>query len=79
MSLRTATARAPTGALVPAERAWGPTFDPARIGWIDFETRGRVDISAGAYRYATEADAVVLSYAIGTGPIRRIAVPRCGG
>jgi len=58
------------------ERAWGPTFDPARIGWIDFETRGRVDISAGAYRYATEADAVVLSYAIGVGPVRRIAVPR---
>jgi DNA polymerase len=58
------------------ERAWGPTFDPARIGWIDFETRGRVDISAGAYRYATDADAVVLSYAIGMGPVKRIAVPR---
>ena len=58
-----------------SERAWGPTFDPARIGWIDFETRGRVDIAAGAYRYATEADAVVLSYAIGMGPVRRIAVP----
>ena len=59
-----------------SERAWGPTFDPARIGWLDFETRGRVDISAGAYRYATEADAVVLSYAIGMGPVKRIAVPR---
>ncbi|HTE64842.1 MAG TPA: DNA polymerase, partial [Candidatus Binatia bacterium] len=58
-----------------SERAWGPTFDPARIGWIDFESRGRVDIAAGAYRYATEADAVVLSYAIGMGPVRRIAVP----
>jgi len=57
------------------ERAWGPTFDPARIGWIDFESRGRVDIAAGAYRYATEADAVVLSYAIGMGPVRRVAVP----
>jgi len=79
VSLRNATARAPTGALVPAEdpeRAWGPTFPVERIGFVDFETRGRVDISAGAYRYATEADAVVLSYAIGTGPIRRIAVDR---
>jgi len=58
------------------ERAWGPTFPVERIGFVDFESRGRVDISTGAYRYATEADAVVLSYAIGTGPIRRIAVDR---
>jgi DNA polymerase len=58
------------------DRAFGPTFDPKRIGWVDFETRGTVDISAGAYRYATQADAVVLSYAIGMGPVRRIAVPR---
>jgi len=79
VSLRNATARAPTGALVPAEdpeRAWGPTFPVERIGFVDFESRGRVDISTGAYRYATQADAVVLSYAIGTGPIRRIAVDR---
>jgi len=57
------------------ERAWGPTFPIEKIGLIDFESRGRVDIAAGAYRYATEADAVVLSYAIGMGPVRRIAVP----
>jgi DNA polymerase len=58
------------------ERANGLTFPVERVGFIDFETRGRVDIAAGAYRYATDADAVVLSYAIGMGPVRRIAVRR---
>jgi DNA polymerase bacteriophage-type len=52
----------------------GPTFPIERVGFIDFETRGRTDIKAGAYRYATEADAIILTYAIGRGPVREVSV-----
>ncbi len=44
-------------------------FAAADRGWFDFETRSNTDIKAGTYRYATEADAIVLAYAIGDGPV----------
>jgi len=54
-----------------AERTPGATFALSDIGWIDFETRAPVSLkTAGAYRYATEASAIVLAYAIGAGPVR---------
>jgi len=56
------------------ERALGATFDPARIGWIDFETRNPItDLkAAGAYRYSLDAIPIICSYAIGDGPVRKI-------
>jgi DNA polymerase len=48
------------------ERTPGATFALDRIGWIDFETKSETDIKqAGAVRYATEADAVMMAWAIG--------------
>src|SRR6187399_896462 len=58
-----------------SERANGPTFALADVCFIDFETRSPVDVQqAGAVRYATEADAIILTYAIGSAPVRTIAV-----
>jgi DNA polymerase len=53
------------------ERANGATLALADICWIDFESRGRVDIKAGAYRYAVDADAIILAWAIGDGPVHK--------
>ena len=50
------------------DRAAGPTFAIENIGFIDFETKSATDIKAGTYRYATEADAIICTYAIGDGP-----------
>jgi len=47
------------------ERDLGLTFALENVGFIDFESRSRTSITAGAYRYATEADAIVLAYAVG--------------
>jgi DNA polymerase len=58
-----------------SERANGPTFALADVCFIDFETRSPLDIrQAGAVRYATQADAIILTYAIGSAPVRTIAV-----
>jgi DNA polymerase len=55
------------------ERTYGATYQPEQIGWIDFETHGSEDLkAAGAYRYATAADAIILAYAIGNGPVQVI-------
>jgi DNA polymerase len=56
------------------ERTLGATFEPARIGWIDFETRNPVtDLkAAGAYRYSLDAIPIICSYAIGDGPVQKI-------
>ncbi len=54
------------------DRKAGATFAPADIGWLDFESRSRTDIKAGTYRYAQEADAIVLAFAIGDGPVLAI-------
>jgi DNA polymerase len=61
------------------DRAAGPTFAIADIGWLDFETRSETDIKAGTYRYATEADAIICSYAIGDGPVRAVTVAEFDG
>src|SRR5262245_23778615 len=57
------------------ERALGQTFDPAKIGWVDFETRNNTtDLKvAGAYRYTLDAVPVICSFAIGDGPVRKVA------
>jgi len=60
------------------ERAAGATFPLGDVGFIDFETRGPLSLKdAGAYRYATEASAIVLAYAIGDGPVRVVDDLRC--
>jgi DNA polymerase len=61
------------------DRTYGITFAPADIGWIDFETRSETDIKAGAYRYATEADAIVAAFAIGDEPPESRAVYEFNG
>ncbi len=61
------------------DREYGQTFAPADIGWIDFETRSDTDIKSGAYRYATEADAIVLAFAIGDAPPASVAVYEFNG
>jgi DNA polymerase len=60
------------------ERANGATLALADICWIDFETRGRVDIKTGAYRYAVDADAIILAWAIGDGPVHKEVVADFG-
>ena len=61
------------------DRAAGPTFAIENIGFIDFETKSATDIKAGTYRYATEADAIVCTYAIGDGPVRAVTVAEFDG
>jgi DNA polymerase len=56
------------------DRASGATFAPDDICWIDFETRSGTDIAAGSTRYATEADAIVLAWAIGNGEVKTVNV-----
>lgn len=43
----------------------GPTFGIDQLGWIDFETKGRLPISVGTDRYARNAQATLLAWAIG--------------
>jgi len=64
--------------IVDPERQPESAFAVADIGWVDFETRSDTDIDAGTYRYATEADAIVMAYAIGDGPVRSLAVRTFG-
>ena len=59
-------------------REIGATFAPDEIGWIDFEARGRRSIKDGTYAYATNADAIILAYAIGDGPANIINSRRPG-
>jgi DNA polymerase bacteriophage-type len=62
------------------DRAAGPTFALDDIGWIDWESRSDTDLKvAGATRYATEADAIVLAYAIGNGPVSTVKVTTFDG
>ena len=70
--------KAPPGDFSPDERNTGLTFALDNVGFIDFESRSRTDIKAGTYRYAADADAIVLCYAIGTGPVVTISVGSFG-
>jgi DNA polymerase bacteriophage-type len=63
------------GAATPNERTPGATFPTAGLGWIDFETRsGSTSIQAGTDRYARNAQAVILAWAIGDGSVQTSAV-----
>jgi DNA polymerase len=55
-------------------RAPGATFDLDTIGWIDFETRSNVPITAGTDRYSRSADAIILAWAVGDSSTRVDAV-----
>jgi hypothetical protein len=61
------------------DREYGRTFAPEDVGYIDFESRSATDIKSGAYRYATEADAIVLAFAIGDAPPASVAVYEFNG
>lgn len=37
--------------------------------WIDLETRSPVPINRGVYKYASEAEVILISYAVGNGPV----------
>ena len=65
--------KAPPGDFSPDERNTGLTFALDNVGFIDFESRSRTDIKAGTYRYAADADANVICYAIGTGQVVTIS------
>src|SRR6478736_3259870 len=61
--------------LFSGDRANGPTFALADIGWIDFESRSpSVSIADGTYRYACGADAIVLAWGLGDGAVNATAV-----
>jgi len=47
-------------------------YDPTNLVFWDFEDRSPVDIRKGAYRRAIESEAILLSYAIGTGPVQLV-------
>lgn len=59
-----------------SDRPTGATYQPADIGWLDFETRSSVcDLRRhGTYAYAGDADAIVLAYAIGNAPVRTVVI-----
>ena len=62
-------------AILDPDRQPGSAFHIDDTGFLDFESRSGTDIkAAGAYRYATEADAIIGAYAIGHAPIRYQAV-----
>ena len=61
--------------MIDRDRIPGLAFRIEDIGFIDFESQSEADIkAAGAYRYATEADAIIGAYAIGDAPVRCTAV-----
>jgi hypothetical protein len=69
--------RTPASASLSVARASRPegvaVLDPARTLFFDFETASAVNLqTAGAFRYARDQSsrAIVLSYALGDGPVR---------
>jgi len=57
------------------DRLPGSGFQIDDIGFLDFETKGAADIqAAGATRYAVEANAIILAYAIGEHPVHTAAI-----
>jgi DNA polymerase bacteriophage-type len=53
---------------------YAPTnrYATENLVFFDFETRCKVPIKWGSYRYAIAAEPVLLSYAIGTGPVQLV-------
>ena len=47
-------------------------YAPENLVFFDWESRCRVPIKWGAYRYAIEAEPILLSYAIGMGPVQLV-------
>ena len=47
-------------------------YAPENLVYFDFESHCPVEIRRGAYRYAIEARAILLSYAIGMGPVQLV-------
>ena len=47
-------------------------YAPDQLCYFDWESRSPVAIRLGAYRYSIEADPILLSYAIGMQPVRRV-------
>jgi DNA polymerase bacteriophage-type len=47
-------------------------YAPENLVFFDWESRCSVDIKNGSYRYAIEAEPVLLSYAIGLGPVQLV-------
>jgi DNA polymerase bacteriophage-type len=47
-------------------------YAPENCVYFDFESRCSIDIKTGSYRYAIEAEPVLLSYAIGLGPVQLV-------
>jgi DNA polymerase len=62
--------------MLTQDRALGPTFAYATIGWLDFETRSPTATpqTHGAYGYAVRADAIVAAWAIGDSQVKITAV-----
>jgi DNA polymerase len=52
-----------------SDREAGATFAPADLCFCDFESIGHEPIEAGTDRYARNAQAIILTYAIGEAPI----------
>lgn len=63
------------------DRANGRTFSPEHLGWLDFETRSGEelgDVGAMVYANHSSTTAIVLAFAIGDGPVHRVAVDKFG-
>jgi DNA polymerase len=61
------------------ERFIGTTFALDKVGFLDFETRGKVDLKAvGTHGYVRNASAIMLSYAIGAQAPQLITAPNPG-
>src|SRR6478609_9531832 len=66
-------------AMLEGERALGATFPLDSIGWLDSETRSLLeDISAGTYRYFSDTETLIFSYALGAGPVQVHAIETFG-
>ena len=65
--------------MLEGDREPGATFAPDDICWIDFEARGRRSIRHGTYAYACAADAIILTWAIGDGPVSAVSVSTFDG
>lgn len=51
------------------------TFNPARVGYFDFETASGVDIDAGAYAYMAQARPLIIAIAVGAGGTHTVPFP----